>query len=66
MIKLGFNVLCDKTFLMVYRNMTLTQGQGHKVTLKLNKNASTFLIDYSQYNDNIWVISVYGRTYIII
>ena len=46
--------------------MTLTQGQGHKVTLKLNKNASTFLIDYSQYNDNIWVISVYGRTYIII
>ena len=36
-MKLGPKVVCDKTFLAVYWNMTLTLGQGHKLTLNIPK-----------------------------
>ena len=56
-MKLGPKVVCDKTFLAVYWNMTLTLGQGHKLTLNIPKNELS-PIDYSQQNDETYV--VYG------
>ena len=37
-MKLGPKVVCGKTFKFIHSRMTLTQGQGHRVTLKIWKN----------------------------
>ena len=51
--KLGPKVVCGKTFPSIQFRMTLSQGQGHRVTLKILKNG-LFLISRTLITVESW------------
>ena len=63
--KLWPNVVCSKTFQSICIEMTLSQGQGHRVTLKMWKNGllhvSWTLITVESWN--LYHIVANGKTF---